>query len=96
MEDLVAEATGLAATGVKELVLIAQDTTYYGLDLYRKRALGELLQKLSEVPGIEWIRIHYSYPADFPEDVLDQMATIRKCADTWIFLSSMLLTRCWT
>lgn len=74
MEDLVAEATGLATTGVKELVLIAQDTTYYGLDLYRKRALGELLQKLSEVPGIEWIRIHYSYPADFPEDVLDQMA----------------------
>lgn len=74
MEDLVAEATSLAATGVKELVLIAQDTTYYGLDLYRKRALGELLQKLSEVPGIEWIRIHYSYPADFPEDVLDQMA----------------------
>ena len=74
MEDLVAEAASLAATGVKELVLIAQDTTYYGLDLYRKRALGELLQKLSEVPGIEWIRIHYSYPADFPEDVLDQMA----------------------
>ena len=69
-----AEAASLAATGVKELVLIAQDTTYYGLDLYRKRALGELLQKLSEVSGIEWIRIHYSYPADFPEDVLDQMA----------------------
>lgn len=74
MEDLVAEARGLAAKGVKELIVIAQDTTYYGLDLYRRRALAELLQKLSEVDGIEWIRIHYSYPASFPEDVLDQMA----------------------
>ena len=74
MEDLVAEATSLAESGVKELIIIAQDTTYYGLDLYRRRALAELLQKLSEVDGIEWIRIHYSYPAAFPEDVLDQMA----------------------
>ena len=74
MEDLVAEARGLAARGVKELVLIAQDTTYYGLDLYHRRALAELLDRLSEVDGIEWIRIHYSYPADFPEDVLDRMA----------------------
>lgn len=74
VEDLMEEARRLAAGGVKELVLIAQDTTYYGLDLYHKRALGELLQRLSEVDGIEWIRIHYSYPADFPEDVLDQMA----------------------
>lgn len=74
MEDLVLEAEKLAAKGVKELIVIAQDTTYYGLDLYRRRALAELLQKLSEVDGIEWIRIHYSYPASFPEDVLDQMA----------------------
>ena len=74
IEDLVAEAEGLAAKGVKELMVIAQDTTYYGLDLYKRRALAELLQKLSEVDGIEWIRIHYSYPAAFPEDVLDQMA----------------------
>jgi ribosomal protein S12 methylthiotransferase len=74
MEDLVAEATSLAEKGVRELIIIAQDTTYYGLDLYRRRALAELLQKLSEVEGIEWIRIHYSYPAAFPEDVLDQMA----------------------
>ena len=74
MEKLVAEAESLAAKGVKELIIIAQDTTYYGLDLYRRRALAELLQKLSEVEGIEWIRIHYSYPAAFPEDVLDQMA----------------------
>ena len=59
---------------MKELVLIAQDTTYYGLDLYHRRALAELLDRLSEVDGIEWIRIHYSYPADFPEDVLDRMA----------------------
>ena len=74
MEKLVEEATLLAEKGVKELIIIAQDTTYYGLDLYRRRALAELLQKLSEVDGIEWIRIHYSYPAAFPEDVLDQMA----------------------
>ena len=74
MEDLVREAEGLAEAGVKELIIIAQDTTYYGLDLYRRRALAELLQKLSKVEGIEWIRIHYSYPAAFPEDVLDQMA----------------------
>ena len=74
MEDIVAEAKSLADKGVRELIIIAQDTTYYGLDLYRRRALAELLQKLSEVEGIEWIRIHYSYPAAFPEDVLDQMA----------------------
>lgn len=74
MEKLVEEASNLAQQGVRELIIIAQDTTYYGLDLYRRRALAELLQKLSEVEGIEWIRIHYSYPAAFPEDVLDQMA----------------------
>ena len=74
MEKLVEEARRLAGKGVRELIIIAQDTTYYGLDLYRRRALAELLQKLSEVEGIEWIRIHYSYPAAFPEDVLNQMA----------------------
>lgn len=72
--ELVEEAELLAGKGVRELIVIAQDTTYYGLDLYHRRALAELLQRLSEVPGIEWIRIHYSYPADFPEDVLEQMA----------------------
>ena len=75
IEELVKEATVLASEGIRELVLIAQDTTYYGLDLYHKRALCELLQRLSEIDGIEWLRVHYSYPADFPEDVLDQMAT---------------------
>lgn len=74
MEELVEEARMLAERGVKELILIAQDTTYYGLDLYRRRALAELIGRLSEIDGIEWIRIHYSYPADFPEDVLEQMA----------------------
>ena len=75
IEKLVEEARFLASQGVKELVLIAQDTTYYGLDLYHRRALAELLQKLSEIEEIRWLRIHYSYPADFPEDVLEQMAT---------------------
>ena len=73
VERLVAEAQALAAGGVRELILIAQDTTYYGLDLYGKRSLARLLQSLSQVAGIEWIRIHYSYPADFPEDVLDEL-----------------------
>ena len=75
MEELVEEARLLTAQGVRELVIIAQDTTYYGLDLYRRRALAELLRRLSEVDGIEWLRIHYSYPADFPEDVLEEMAS---------------------
>lgn len=74
IEKLVQEARSLADGGVKELILIAQDTTYYGLDLYHRRALAELIVRLSEIDGIERIRIHYSYPADFPEDVLEQMA----------------------
>lgn len=75
MEVLVDEARSLAESGVRELVIIAQDTTYYGLDLYGKRCLAELLRRLSAVEGIEWLRIHYSYPADFPEDVLEEMAS---------------------
>ena len=75
MDVLMEEARSLAAGGVKELILIAQDTTYYGLDLYGRRMLGELLRSLSTIEGIEWLRIHYSYPADFPSDVLEQMAT---------------------
>ena len=75
VEDLVEEARCLAAKGVKELIVIAQDTTYYGLDLYGKRDLARLLHALSEVEGIQWIRLHYSYPEDFPQDVLDEMAS---------------------
>ena len=74
MESRVEEARLLAAAGVKELIVIAQDTTYYGLDLYGRRALAELLGRLAEIDGIEWIRLHYSYPAGFPEDVLQVMA----------------------
>lgn len=74
IETLVAEARELAAQGIRELVVIAQDTTYYGLDIYGKRSLAQLLRELSKVDGIEWLRLHYSYPADFPEDVLDEMA----------------------
>ena len=73
MEDIVHEARLLAGQGVKEIILIAQDLTYYGYDLYRKRRLGELLDKLAEVQGIEWIRLHYAYPSDFPLEVLDAM-----------------------
>ena len=75
IDTLVKEAEQLAAEGVKELVVIAQDSTWYGLDLYRRRALAELLRALSAVEGIEWIRIHYSYPEGFPVDVLEEMAT---------------------
>ena len=77
-EILLREARALAAAGVKELILIAQDTTYYGLDLYGRRTLGRLIEKLSEIEGIEWIRIHYSYPDAFPEDVLEIMASNSK------------------
>jgi ribosomal protein S12 methylthiotransferase len=73
MEELVTEARNLARTGTKELLIIAQDSTYYGLDLYKKRNLAELLQRLSDVSGIEWIRLHYAFPAGFPLDVLDVM-----------------------
>lgn len=73
IEALVAEAAKLATNGVKELILIAQDLTYYGLDLYKKRNLAELLEALCSVEGIEWIRLHYAFPTGFPMDVLEVM-----------------------
>jgi ribosomal protein S12 methylthiotransferase len=78
IEDLVTEATKLAKNGVKELILIAQDLTYYGLDLYKLRRLADLLRALSEVKGIEWIRLHYAFPTGFPEDVLEVIRTNHK------------------
>lgn len=74
IEDLVKQAEGLVEQGVKELILIAQDLTYYGLDLYRERRLAELVRRLSDVDGIDWIRLHYAFPSGFPMDVLDVMA----------------------
>ncbi|VAV84362.1 Ribosomal protein S12p Asp88 (E. coli) methylthiotransferase, partial [hydrothermal vent metagenome] len=73
IEEIIIEAEKLAAKGVKELILIAQDLTYYGLDLYKKRNLAELLEALVKVEGIEWIRLHYAFPTGFPLDVLDVM-----------------------
>lgn len=73
IEELVKRAQSLAAQGVKELILIAQDLTYYGLDLYKKRELAKLVDELSAVEGIEWIRLHYAFPSGFPMDVLDVM-----------------------
>ncbi len=73
IEDLVSEAKLLAAKGVKELMLIAQDSTFYGIDIYGKRRLADLLTELSKVDGIEWLRLHYAYPTQFPIDVLDVM-----------------------
>jgi len=70
MEELVSEATILAGKGVKELLLIAQDLSYYGIDLYKEQKLAELVQRLASIPGIEWIRLHYAYPAKFPFDLL--------------------------
>jgi ribosomal protein S12 methylthiotransferase len=75
IEELVLEAKNLARNGTKELLLIAQDSTYYGLDLYKKRTLADLLKNLSDVEGIEWIRLHYAFPAGFPMDALEVMAT---------------------
>lgn len=74
IEDLVAEAKHLARRGVKELLLIAQELTYYGLDLYKKRVLPELMDALADVEGIEWIRLHYAYPSKFPEGIFEVMA----------------------
>ena len=74
METLVEEAEKLAAQGVRELIIIAQDTTFYGVDLYGKRTLAELLEKLCRVDGIEWIRVHYAFPTGFPQDVIGVMA----------------------
>jgi ribosomal protein S12 methylthiotransferase len=73
IEDIITEATKLAAKGIKEIMLIAQDLTYYGLDIYKKRALAELLEALVKVDGIEWIRLHYAFPSGFPMDVIDVM-----------------------
>jgi ribosomal protein S12 methylthiotransferase len=71
MEDLVKEAEGLVRKGVKEIMLIAQELTYYGLDIYKRRALPDLLHRLADIPGLHWIRLHYAYPAKFPLEVLD-------------------------
>ncbi len=73
MEEIVDEAERLAGQGVKELLVLAQDITYYGVDLYRKNRLAELVSRLADVPGIEWIKLHYAYPTDFPVEVLDVM-----------------------
>lgn len=73
MEELILEAEKLVKMGVKELMLIAQELTYYGLDLYKKRMLPELLKKLAAVEGIEWIKLHYAYPSKFPLDIIDVM-----------------------
>lgn len=73
IEEVVAEAKKLVSMGVKEIMLIAQELTYYGLDIYKKRALGDLLKHLSDVEGLHWIRLHYAYPSKFPLDVLDVM-----------------------
>jgi ribosomal protein S12 methylthiotransferase len=73
IEDIVTEASKLAEKGIKELILIAQDLTYYGLDIYKKRALADLLKELVKIDGIEWIRLHYAFPTGFPLDVLDVM-----------------------
>lgn len=73
IEELITEAKNLARNGTRELLIIAQDSTYYGLDLYKKRNLADLLKRLSDVEGIDWIRLHYAFPAGFPMDILDVM-----------------------
>ena len=78
METLVAEAETLVAKGVKEIMVIAQDTTYYGVDLYGERKLAELLERLCRIEGLEWIRLHYAYPTEFPDEVIEVMAREKK------------------
>ena len=74
IDDIVSEAKQMVSNGVKELIIIAQDTTYYGIDLYGKRKLGELLERLANESGAEWIRLHYTYPTSFPEDAIEAIA----------------------
>lgn len=74
-EKLIAEAESLVSEGVKELILVAQDTTYYGVDLYKRREITSLMSKIADIKGLEWLRLHYSYPAGFPEDLLELMAS---------------------
>lgn len=83
IEEVIAEAKNLAQQGVKEVILIAQELTYYGLDIYKKRALADLLFQLNDVDGIEWIRLHYAYPSKFPIDVID---AIKKCSKVCNYL----------
>lgn len=73
IDDLVKEAEGLVRKGVKEVMLIAQELTYYGLDIYKKRMLGDLMNRLADIPGLQWIRLHYAYPSKFPLELLDVM-----------------------
>lgn len=81
IEDLVLEAKSLARRGIKEIMLIAQELTYYGLDIYKKRCLPELLDALCEIEGIEWIRLHYAYPSKFPMEIIEVMARQPKVCD---------------
>ena len=78
IEDVIREAESLASKGVREIMVIAQDTTYYGLDLYGERRLAELLERLCRIEKIEWIRLHYAYPTEFPDDVIEVMARQKK------------------
>ena len=79
MEEILEETRQLVADGVKEFNVIAQDLSSYGTDLYGRQSLAELIEKMAEIPGVEWIRLHYAYPADFPMDILDVMAKARQC-----------------
>ena len=73
IDQIILEAKNLIRNGVREIMLIAQDSTYYGIDIYKKRAMSKLLKKLSDVEGLDWIRIHYAYPAGFPMDIIEVM-----------------------
>lgn len=81
IEDIVTEAKALAAKGVREIILIAQELTYYGLDIYKKRALADLLYQLNELEGIEWIRLHYAYPSKFPIEIVEAIKNCNKVCD---------------
>ena len=78
MEALIAEAESLVASGVREIMVIAQDTTYYGVDIYGERKLAELLERLCRIEKLEWVRLHYAYPTDFPDEVIEVMAREKK------------------
>ena len=78
IDEIIQEAKQMASQGIKELILIAQELTYYGIDIYKERALSKLLKKLCRVEGIEWIRLHYAYPSGFPDEIIDVIKSEKK------------------
>lgn len=94
MEEILDEVRYLVSQGVKEFQVIAQELTYYGIDRYKKQMLPELIERISDIPGVEWIRLHYAYPAHFPTDLFRLCANVTMYVNTWTLPFSTSVTIC--